>query len=172
MRGSFFRAVTLCVILFALWLLMSGIYKPLLIGFGAASCVLATWIAHRLGILDTEGVPISIDILGMLKYCFWLVVEIGKADWAVTKVILDPAMNIRQRLIRVPATQLSDLGKVVFANSITITPGTITVETEKNDFIVHALTDEAADLDALAEMNRRVCQTEGMRLDAQSAGAM
>lgn len=160
MRGSFFRAVTLFVILLALWMLMSGIYKPLLIGFGVASCALCTWIAHRLEIKDSEGVPTSIDIIGMIRYSFWLVVEIGRADWAVTKVILDPAMNVRQRLLKVPVSQKSDLGRVVFANSITITPGTITVETEKDYFIVHALTDEAADSEALADMDRRVSKVE------------
>ena len=90
---------------------MSGVYKPLIIGFGVVSSVLCVWIAHRLGILDSEGVPMSIRIGNMLKYAFWLVVEIGKADWAVTKVILSPAMPVSQRLVKVPATQLTDLGK-------------------------------------------------------------
>lgn len=145
----------------ALWLLMSGIYTTLLIGLGVVSCLIAVWVAHRLGILDAEGVPITINPLGMIRYAGWLIVEILKADWAVTRVILAPDMNLRQRMIRVPATENSDIGKVIYANSITITPGTLTVEIEKDSFIVHALTDEAADFEALADMNSRVCSVEG-----------
>lgn len=95
-----------------------------------------------------------------MKYLIWLTVEIGKADWAVTKVILSPNSLKRQRLIKVPANQHTDFGKMLFANSITITPGTVTVETESDQMIVHALTDEAADLTALGDMGNRVCAIE------------
>ena len=161
MQGSFAKAVILGIVLLALWLLMSGIYVPLIIGFGVISSILCVWIAYKLGILDAEGVPHSVNVLSMIRYAFWLVAEIAKADWAVAKVILSPDMNLRQRLIRVPATENSDLGKVIYANSITITPGTLTVEIEKDSFIVHSLTDEAADYEALADMNARVCHAEG-----------
>jgi len=60
----------------------------------------------------------------------------------------------------VPATQITDLGKAIFANSITITPGTVTVETESDHFIVHALTDEAADMSALKKMDHNVSSME------------
>ena len=152
------RAALLLVSLFLLWLLMSGIYKTLIVGLGVVSCLLVVWIVRRLGLLDETIGPIS--PFRVVKYVCWLTVEIGKADWAVTKVILGNELPDRQRLIKVPATQDSDLGKTLFANSITITPGTVTVETEPDYFVVHALTDEAADQSALKSMNDRVTLLE------------
>ena len=88
------------------------------------------------------------------------VVEIGKADWAVTKVILSADRGDDQRLLHVKSEQRCEFAKMLYANSITITPGTITVETEPGRFIVHALNEEAGDLAALSAMARRVCDLE------------
>ncbi|MEP0943126.1 MAG: Na+/H+ antiporter subunit E [Rhizobiaceae bacterium] len=154
------RAIVQILGLFALWLIMSGIYKSLIIGFGAASSVLCVWIIYRLGLVEGKGILQQFRIVAGLRYLFWLIVEIGKADWAVAKVILAKVMPSQQRLVGVPANQRSDIAKVLFANSITITPGTVTVETESNQLIVHALTDEAADLAALEAMGARVCELE------------
>lgn len=146
--------------LFALWLLMSGVYKPLIIGFGVISSVLCVWIIKRLGLIDNRAAYEEMHVFGTLKYVFWLIVEIGKADWAVTKLIISSNVDVQQRLISVPVTQKSDLAKMLFANSITLTPGTVTVETETEQLIVHALTDEAANPDALEDMGSRVSALE------------
>ena len=154
------RAIVQILGLFALWLVMSGIYKNLIIGFGAVSAILCVWIIWRLGLVKDKGILQTFRVVAGLKYLFWLIVEIGKADWAVAKVILSKEMPNQQRLIGVPANQRSDLAKVLYANSITMTPGTVTVETESDHLIVHALTDEAADMAALEEMGQRVCVLE------------
>ena len=156
------RALGLSLGLLVLWLLMSGVYQPLIIGFGIVSALLCVWIVHRLSLVDEGSIWHILHPFPAIRYLFWLTVEIGKADWAVSKFILATSMPDQQRLIRVPATQKSDLGKVLFANSITITPGTVTVETEGEHLIVHALTDEAADLGALADMGNRVSNLERM----------
>jgi multicomponent Na+:H+ antiporter subunit E len=154
------RAVVPCIGLFALWLVMSGVYQPLIIASGAASSFLCVWIVFRLNLVDPKGILQEFRPLPALRYVVWLTVEIAKADWAVSKVILSETMPNQQRLISVPARQRSDIAKVLFANSITITPGTVTVETEADQLIVHALTDEAADLDALEDMGSRICALE------------
>ena len=154
------RILALTVSLFALWLLLSGIYKPLIIGFGVISSLLCVVLVARLNLLGEGGLFRSLKFFKFLNYLGWLVVEIGKADWAVTKVILAPTLPKRQRLIRVPTEQASDVGKALFANSITITPGTVTVESEDGYLLVHALTDEAADSSALAAMGHRVAVLE------------
>ncbi|MFD0915888.1 Na+/H+ antiporter subunit E [Pseudahrensia aquimaris] len=147
--------------MFGLWLLMSGLFKPLLITFGLASSVLTVWIAYCLKLIDGSLVSKSgLRIMAMIRYVFWLIVEIGKADWAVTKAILASPEGLRQRLIKVPAGQKSDLTRALFANSITITPGTVCVETEVDHFVVHALDDATADKEALADMERRVSALE------------
>ena len=146
--------------LFGLWLLLSGFYdNSLLLGFGVISCVVCVYIAARMEVVDHESVPLQLK-LGIVGYLFWLTAEIGKANWAITKVILSPRMKLQQRMINIPASQKTDVGRVTFANSITLTPGTITVETEKNGFLVHALTNDAADFAALADMGERVTAVE------------
>jgi len=140
---------------------MSGFFKPLLLTFGVLSSVLCVWIVFRLGLnKQHDSFFQEIRIVKLIRYVIWLTVEIGKADWAVTKVILSNERPKNQKLMHVAAGQNSELTKATFANSITITPGTVTVETEENHFIVHALTEEAADLNALAEMNDLVCDLE------------
>lgn len=140
---------------------MSGIYdNPLIIAFGLLSCALCTWVVFRLGLVTKTAAPVGVRIWNFTKYVAWLIVEIGKADWAVTKVIVSKQLPKRQRLIKVPSNQKGEFAKTLFANSITITPGTVTVETESDHFIVHALTDESADLAALEAMGHRVCETE------------
>ena len=84
---------------------------------------------------------------------------------AVTRVILTPLMPIRQKLLVVQQSQTTDLAKVIFANSITLTPGTISIETEESGFLVHALSYRPEDDASLADMNRRVTavETEGQK---------
>jgi multicomponent Na+:H+ antiporter subunit E len=154
------HAVSMGLGLFGLWLLLSGFFdNTLLLGLGVVSCVICVYIASRMEVVDHESVPLQLKF-GVFGYLFWLSAEIGKANWAVTKVILSPRIRLQQRMITVPADQETDVGRVTFANSITLTPGTITVETEHHSFLVHALTTDAADLDALGDMGARVSAVE------------
>ncbi|MEQ9519774.1 MAG: Na+/H+ antiporter subunit E [Parvibaculum sp.] len=154
------HAVTMATGLYGLWLLLSGYYdNPLLLGFGIVSCLVCVYIAARMEVVDHESVPLQLK-LSVVTYLLWLTAEIGKANWGITKVILSPKMQIRQRMIRVPVNLKTDVGRVTFANSITLTPGTITVETEHDEFLVHALTDGAADQEAIADMGARILAVE------------
>jgi multicomponent Na+:H+ antiporter subunit E len=143
-----------------LWLLMSGVYKPMVIGFGVASVVLVLVIVRRMDHVDCDHLDASINPLKALGYFVWLLVEIAKCNWTVTKVILSPGLPTRQHMFVVPYTQRSDLAQVVFSNSITLTPGTISVETEQGHFLVHALSYGPSDDVDLAQMDRRVSGIE------------
>jgi len=154
------HAVSMGLGLFGLWLLLSGFLdNTLLLGLGVVSCIICVYIAARMEVVDHEAVPLQLKF-GIIGYLIWLSAEIGKANWAVTKVILSPRIRLQQRMITVPADQQTDVGRVTFANSITLTPGTITVETEHHSFLVHALTNDAADFDALSDMGARVSAVE------------
>ncbi|EFL88938.1 Na+/H+ antiporter subunit E [Ahrensia sp. R2A130] len=154
-----------------LWLLLSGIYRPLIIGFGVFSSVVSVWLIYRLGLVPERGFLSNMRPFALARYVFWLVFEIGKADWAVTKVILSKDRGDDQRLLYVKSEQRCDFAKMLYANSITITPGTITVETEPGRFIVHALNEEAGDMDGLSAMARRVCDLETVDASSESAPA-
>ena len=155
------RAIVLAVLLAALWLLLSGYWtKPLLLGLGALSVAITVYTIARLGFLSQPAFWQDFAVGRLVTYVGWLLVEIGKADWAVTRTILTGSPGLRQRFLAVPCLQGSDVGRMMFANSITITPGTVTVETEGDGLLVHALTDEAADREALLAMGARVARLE------------
>ena len=154
------RLVGYSVILGSLWLLWSGIYKSLLIIFGAGSVLLVLLITIRMNRVDDDRIQIELNPGKFIGYIGWLLVEIAKSNIAVTKTILSSSMPIKQKLFNVPYTQRTDLGQVIFANSITLTPGTVTVETEDGHFLVHALSYSHDDLEALADMDRHVRAAE------------
>ena len=154
------RMVGYSVILGSLWLLWSGIYKSLLIIFGAASVLLVLLITIRMNRVDDDRIQFELNPLKFIGYIGWLLVEIAKCNIAVTKTILSSSMPINQNLFDVPYTQRTDLGQVIFANSITLTPGTVTVETEDGHFLVHALSYSHDDLEVLEGMDRRVRTAE------------
>ena len=156
------RLVGYAVILSSLWLLWSGIYKSLLIIFGAGSVLLVLSITIRMNRVDDDRIQIELNPLKIVKYIGWLLIEIAKCNIEVTKTILSWSMPIKQNLFNVPYTQQTDLGQVIFANSITLTPGTVTVETGDKYFLVHALSYSHTDREALAGMDRRVSAAETM----------
>ncbi len=155
------RIVGLWLVLFAVWLLLSGHYTPLLIGFGVGSCALTVYIAMRMDVADHEGVPI--DWVGrFLLYLPWLLKEILVANISVAKVILSPSLPISPIMVVFRSTQKTDLGRVLYANSITLTPGTITTGVEGDRLEIHALTWRDVDGREEDEMDRRVSIVEGV----------
>jgi len=144
----------------AVWLLLSGHYTPLLIGFGIASCLLSALIAKRMEVIDHEGHPLHLGPKIVL-YWGWLLVEIFKANLDVAKCILFPKKYLRPVMFTAKVTQKTDLGKVIYANSITLTPGTVTVDLDNDTVMVHALTDTSAEGVKNGEMDRRVTAVMG-----------
>ena len=154
------RSLGSAIVLMGLWLLMSGVYTPMIVGFGVVSVLLVVVIIRRMDSVDGDQLDAPINPLKTVKYVAWLLMEIAKCNWIVTKVILSPRMPTRQHMFAVPYTQRSDLAQVIFSNSITLTPGTISVETEQGHFLVHALSYEPSDDLDLADMDRRVSAIE------------
>lgn len=154
------RYVSLAGFLFAFWIVLSGHYTPILVTAGAVSAVLCVLAAIRMRVADAEGHPVGL-LWGAITYYPWLAVEIVKSAWSVTKVILHPGLPISPTMTVVRAGQRTTAGVATYANSITLTPGTITVGVNGNDLTVHALVrDGALDLEA-GGMDRRVSQFEG-----------
>ena len=156
------RTLILFVILLAIWLLWSGHYTPLLLSLGVGSCAFVAWVAWRMGLVDREGVPIEI-VPRMLLYLPYLALEIVKANLDVARRIVSPRMPIDPRVFRTTASQKTDLGRTIYANSITLTPGTVSIDIEGDEITVHALTGSAQAGVENDEMNRRVVRVEGRR---------
>ena len=153
------RLVSLGLVLAAFWLLHSGHYTPLLLGLGVLSVLLTLFLARRMGIVDEEGHPVEF-IVGALTYFPWLFLEIVKSSIGVARMALSPRLPIAPRMVEVDASQKSRTGVNVYANSITLTPGTITVAAEGNTLLVHALTSEGADDLLTGVMDKRVSRME------------
>ena len=148
------------LVLFAFWLLLSGYFEPLLLTLGIASAIGVVWLAHRMDVIDREGHPIHLGVRAT-TYWAWLLKEIVVSAWTVTRIILDPRLPISPRVVRVKATQRTTVGQVIYANSITLTPGTVSIEVEAGEIVVHALTREGAVSLEEGDMDRRVTRFEG-----------
>ena len=152
--------VSLGIALYMMWLLLSGHYEPFLLLLGIGSVIGVVFLANRMKIVDRESHPIHL-VWRFPFYLAWLLWEIVKANIAVTKLIWHPSMPISPRFIRVRASQWSDLGHVLYANSITLTPGTITVSVSVlGKFSVHCI-DEKSGEALPGEMEQRIAGVFG-----------
>lgn len=147
-------------VLFGFWLVLSGHWIPFLLVSGVASSLVVAAFVQRMGSLDREGQPLHL-LLRSLSYWPWLLWEIVKAAWDVSKLIVDPKLPISPTLVRAPTSQKTNLGVVIYANSITLTPGTISVDVEDGAILVHAITRAGADSLLEGTMDRRVTVFEG-----------
>ena len=154
------RMLFLFALLCSAWLLWSGIYKPLLLGLGALSCLLTCYIARRMDYFDRDFFMLHFSAR-LLVYLAWLAKEVVRSSLEVSRIVLDPRLPISPTMRRFRPTQRTSVGLVIHANSITLTPGTITVEAGADSFLVHALTRDGADGVVDSAMDRRVsaCET-------------
>lgn len=156
------HAASLFVLFYAFWILMSGHYTPFLLGIGAAASVAVVWFAHRMDVADREGHPIHLGP-SALTYWPWLAKEILKSALDVSRIILDPKLPATPTVARFKPRQQSVVGLVTHANSITLTPGTLSIEVGPEQFVVHGLTRAGAEGCIDSEMDRRVERFEGGR---------
>jgi multicomponent Na+:H+ antiporter subunit E len=155
-----YRAVGLVGLLFAFWLLLSGIFEPFLIGAGLACAIAVAALARRMDVIDHEGQPLHLG-LAAVSYWPWLAKEIVKSGWDVSRRVLDPRLPISPTVVRIKPSQRTVVGLATHANSITLTPGTVTMDVARGEFLVHALTREGAEGAAGGEMDGRVSRFEG-----------
>lgn len=152
--------LTLTVALLVSWWLWSGHSEPFILGLGAVSCLACIWISMRMKIVDEEGAPAQLGFRPFTQYAPYLISEIVKSNIEVTKIIVSPKMPLSRTMIDVHAHQESELGRVILANSITLTPGTVSVNMGGDTILVHALSFEGAEEDLSGDMGRRICKLE------------
>ena len=153
----FLHQLSLGSLLFILWIILSGHFNIQFLSLGLASSALVLWLAARMK-LHTGAIGQNHGLRSALKYGGWLAREIFISNVKVARIILDPGLPIRPVLFWAPASQKTDIGRVVFANSITLTPGTISIEIAESGgrILVHALHEdfswgpESCEMDARA----------------------
>jgi multicomponent Na+:H+ antiporter subunit E len=159
-RGIAARAAAFAVVVASTWLLLSGLYKPLLLGLGAFSCALVVYVALRMRLLDDTFFTLRL-CLRLPGYWAWLAREIVKSSLEVTRVVLSPGLPISPTVAELEPRSQHPLDVAILGNSITLTPGTLTIRIRDGRLIVHALTRQGAEALLAGEMNRRVGSLRG-----------
>lgn len=136
--------------------------EPLMLAFGLSSCLFVAWIVSRLQVADSRERPFAIFVR-LITYVPWIIKEIVISNIDVAKRIWQKDMPISPTIVTVPASQKTALGLVLHANSITLTPGTLSIDVDNNAIEVHALAKESIDPLLEGEMDRRVTKLEGQR---------
>ena len=142
------------------WWLWSGKTDALIVIFGVVSVLGTLLLFLRMDRYSGGRYRYALGIRP-LAYLPWIIWEIIKANVDIIKIICSPKMKISPRLISVHASQKTEIGQVVYANSITLTPGTITLDVRNNEMLVHALTEDTAAGLMTGDMDRRVSRLEG-----------
>ena len=158
-RSRIAGALALLLLLVAAWLLWSGIYKPLLLWLGAFSCLLSVYIAHRVGFFERST---GLHLIPRLpRFSLWVLVEIVKSSLEVVRLVLDPKLPISPTVVAIKARPGDEVGQVILANTITLTPGTVTVDVFDNRLLVHCITREGAQAITAGDVNERVAELTG-----------
>jgi len=141
MKSSFYQSLFLkTLVFFLLWLLLSESFDLFHVGLGLVAAFGVAWF-------NTDRITSrpAIPQLRILWYFLWLLSRILQSGIHLSVLILDPALPIDPKLIRYRTKLQEESGIVLLGNSITLTPGTITVELNSQELVVHAMDDESAD---------------------------
>ena len=152
--------VILALILAATWLSLSGYFIPMILSLGVISVLFVLWMCRRMNILDRETVP-YLSLPQSVSYFFWLFSEIVKANVQVVKAVLSPDLEVSPTFTKIPYASDEDVARTMFANSITLTPGTVAVDMEDDHILVHALLKEMSKPADFADMGERAAWAIG-----------
>jgi len=135
--------ISLSALLFALWLGLSGQINALMVSLGLASTIAIVAITHRMDTIDSETYPAHMNLL-LLRFWLFLAREVIIANIDVVKRIFTPGKNISPQLFELPLTLKTDLSRVIYANAITMTPGTVSMNLDRKTITIHTLSIESA----------------------------
>lgn len=152
-----FHALLLFAVLCGTWLVFSGEDSELLYALGAASCALVTLLALRMNVVDNEGHPFHL-LLTAPFYWLWLAKEMLKSGLNVTQHIWQPELSVTPRFVRVNINLSSDLSRTIYANSITLTPGTVCVDINDKYALAHGLDDNSIEDLKKGHIDKRVAR--------------
>ncbi len=153
------RAVLVFLALGGFWAGLSGETTPWLVLAGVATCAACTWLALRLGANEEAWSPLDMA-RAVVVYLPWLLWQTALSNLRLVPIVWAPRPAIQPRLARVPDHLRTSFGRALYANSITLTPGTVTVSLDRGSVLVHALTADDADGLQEAAMQRRVAALE------------
>lgn len=141
-----FSFILTFTVLYLFWLLNSGVFKLFYMSIGVICALSVAYVFHDRFMLIKDIRRAIRSFVFFLGYLPWILRQIALANLDVAKRVLDPSMPIDPRIISFQSTLKSDIAKTTLANSITLTPGTITVDIDPDGtFYVHSIAKEPAD---------------------------
>ena len=146
------------VIMLIFWVVLSGMFDAFHMTLGVICCMLVAYFSHDLLFYGDAKSTWGRGLLGVITYLPWLFYQIILANLEVAYVVLHPRMldKIDPHVIRFKTKLKRPISKVTFAQSITLTPGTLTLDVHRDQITVHALTEAGARALEAGEMYRRV----------------
>jgi len=146
-------------VLFGTWVVFSGLIDPFHLSLGLISCGIVTWLSSGL-LFDVRTIPLrrrAVQAWRFVHYVAWLTWQIVLSNIAVFKLAFGPRAALQPQIVRYKTALKSDFEKFLLANSITLTPGTVTIKILGDTFYIHAIDDgSAAGLNG--EMDRRIAR--------------
>lgn len=133
------------ILLFGFWALLSGMYDPFHLIIGALCAVIIAWKGYQLLFANTRVGDVKLTAVRLLLYIPWLLWQIIMANIHVIGLALSPNMRVDPKIIRFKSKLESDISYVTLANSITLTPGTITMDIKDGEFFIHAIDGKVAE---------------------------
>ena len=155
-QSGFLNFLATFAMLMIFWALLSGKFDAFHMTLGVICSLIIAWLSHDLLFANVRIGDIRVIIQRFITYVPWHIYQIVLSNFHVAYLALSPHMPIDPRVIRYKTKLESDISWVAFANSITLTPGTITVDIVNNEFVVHALSDKLADDLNAGEMEDRI----------------
>lgn len=149
------RSLPISAVLGIFWLLLSGHFTPLLLALGLASVLLVVWFVRRMDAVDHEPIELhpSLRLMGYLAWLLWCVV---KANIDVARRVWEPQLPVHPVWTRLDTRVKTPVEKTLYANSITLTPGTLTTDVRDDHFLIHALSQDGVDELRGGDMERRI----------------
>ena len=165
--SSAVHLVSMAVLLFAFWMLLSGNTQPKFLTYGVLTAVIATWVSYPLLLVpngdDTKRYFVfGVNPVKLVAYVIWLFWQLVLANIDVIRATVRPEIEIDPCVVRFRYQTDNPMARVVLANSITLTPGTVTMNvTDDGVYEVHALTVGAAEGLRSGDMQKKVAWLYG-----------
>lgn len=130
------------IVLSGFWLLLSGFLKPLLLIFGLISVAFVLVLLHRMNNTDKENQKLALN-LSFLRYILWLLGQVVSSSLTVTRLVWGSQKELKPAIGKLPLDRIPKKSRVLYANSITLTPGTLCIDIDDKYVTIHALNEES-----------------------------
>jgi multicomponent Na+:H+ antiporter subunit E len=164
------RILIATVVLFSVWLLLSGHFGLLLLSLGLLSSIFVAWVSEKLGLFNSDYTTLKLNSK-LPKFLPWFFIEVIKSNIDVSFRILHPKLPIEPNIITLDVSHHSDVATAVYANCITLTPGTYSLDLNADNIVVHSLTRALAEDLKTGAMSKRISALESKPSSKLSSGS-